>query len=162
MTSSFRLLAAAALCVIALLAGWVSGAPNALGGALSGGGSAAPISRTADSDIAGYVNAILESGLFPDARRVADLDSQTGEAQPGTADALAEALQDPSLSALVKRGEEWRIHLYAGYAGASLRRVGDQLSDGWVIEAIEPTAVVLKREDEARRIEVFSAEPDTQ
>ncbi|OAB56165.1 hypothetical protein AY599_28075 [Leptolyngbya valderiana BDU 20041] len=158
MTASFRLLAACLLSLLALVAGWAAAAPAAFDDPLSSGGAGMQISQPGGADIEAHVTAILNSGLFPEARRVVG----SGEPQAGTAEALAEALQDPSLSALVKRGGEWRIHLYAGYEGPSVRAVGDQLVDGWAIETIEPTAVVLARDDEVRRIEVFRAEPDTQ
>lgn len=160
MTPSFRFISSLALSVIALLAGWIVASPTYGVESLSGGAGAVQIAQTSDADIESHVAAIARSGLFPEARTVTT--TERGPASPETAEALEDALRDPSLSALVKRGQQWHIHLYAGYEGRNVREAGDQLSGGWVIETIEPASVLLSRGGETRRIEVFRVEPATQ
>ena len=77
-------------------------------------------------------------------------------------DELEQSLRDPSLSAFVKREDAWRIILYGVGEGAQTREIGDQLSDGWVIQNIDSTSVLLIKGEQSRRIEVFKAEPETQ
>jgi hypothetical protein len=161
MTSQFRFFAALAISAVALLGGWF---------AASSTPDAAPAPSTREwrvtqqgdaEDIDRFVQQILQSDLFPEARLRDEL--EPASAPPiDTAEGLAAALGDPSLTALVRRGDVWRIHLYGAFEGSQVREVGDQLADGWLIVAIEPAAVILERGEDSRRIDVFEAEQHTE
>ncbi|WP_439635699.1 hypothetical protein [Oceanicaulis sp.] len=162
MTSRFRLLAAALAACLALLAGVLNGVDQN-GPAPSGRSSGLNTPQLAASDdIDRFVHVIDRSDLFPDARlRMTDVETEpSGAAQ--TLEQLEQSLNDPSLSALVKREDVWRIFLYGDGEGAQVREIGDQLADGWIIQNIDSTSVLLIKGEQSRRIEVFKAEPDTQ
>lgn len=162
MTSRFRFLAAAFAACLALLAGLLNGVATN-GPAPSGRNTGLNTPQLAASDdVDRYVQSIFQSDLFPNARlRGGDDGAETS----GAAQTLAElerSLNDPSLSALVKREDVWRIFLYGDGEGAQVREIGDQLADGWIIQTIDSTSVLLIKGEQSRRIEVFKAEPDTQ
>ena len=162
MTSRFRLFLAGLAALIALAAGVLNGISNP---------EAPPAGRrngliipqlAASEDIDRYVQSVFASDLFPEV----ELRVDTGEAPsadgPQTVEELEQSLRDPSLSAFVKREDAWRIILYGVGEGAQTREIGDQLSDGWIIQNIDSTSVLLVKGEQSRRIEVFKAEPDTQ
>ena len=162
MTARFRFWLAAIACLVALLTGWMSSisqddAPPA--GRRSG--LAIP-QLMASNDIDRYVQAVFDSNLFPDVELREEEPTGVAAGGPQTVEELEQSLQDPSLSAFVKREDAWRIILYGVGEGAQTREVGDQLSDGWVIQNIDSTTVLLIKGEQTRRIEVFKAEPDTQ
>jgi len=162
MTSRFRLLLASALAIFALMLGWftsLSSQDAPTQGRRSG--LVAP-QLAATDDIDRFVEAVFNSELFPNANLRQDGADGSGSDGPQTADEFAQQLQDPSLSAFVKREDAWRIILYGVGEGAQTREVGDQLADGWIIQNIDSTSVLLTKGEESRRIEVFKAEPDTQ
>ena len=161
MTSRLRILIACVVAILAALWGWVTSTDTDESLPISGRGDIALYETDQVEDIDRYVEAIIRSNVFPVAQLHADMD-QTESSLTNTAEGLATALADPSLSALIRRGDVWRIHLYAGFEGAQTREVGDQLSDGWIIQAIDATTVLLQRDTDTRLIEVFEAEPDTQ
>ena len=162
MTSRFRLLLASAAAVLALMLGWVSSfsgqefAPEG-----RRGGLVVP-QLAATDDIDRYVEAVFSSDLFPDASLRDDRSDRAGADGAQTAEEFEQSLRDPSLSAFVKREDAWRIILYGVGEGAQTREVGDQLADGWIIQNIDSTSVLLTNGEDSRRIEVFKAEPDTQ
>lgn len=162
MTSRLRLLMAGFAAIAALLIGWMNGV-STLDDAPAGrrSGLSAPQLAAAE-DIDRYVSAIYESDLFPNAqlRRENGGEGQTGATQ--TIEELEQSLRDPSLSALVKREDVWRIFLYGDNEGSQQREVGDQLADGWIIQDITSTSVLLQKGEQTRLIETFKAEPDTQ
>jgi len=157
MTSIFRLMLAGAIAFSCFLFGLSFSGVNANYASPTSRASLTFNDRIAVEDVDRYVEAIYASDLFPASRLRSMLNGEMET--PDTADGLAAALSDPSLSAFVKRENVWRIHLYAGFNGTRVREIGDQLSDGWIIQDIEPTAVLLKKDQEARRIEVFQVEP---
>ena len=160
MTSRFRLLFMACASLLALLAGLFTGAirtQEAPEGRRIG--LSTPQLANAE-DIDRYVEAIYRSNLFPDAQLRSDAPANPGEAQ--TLEELQESLSDPSLSALVKWEDVWRIYLYDADGGIRMHHIGDQLADGWLIQNIDSTSVLLTKGEQSRRIEVFKAEPDTQ
>ncbi|WP_440958851.1 hypothetical protein ACFELO_01715 [Oceanicaulis sp. LC35] len=162
MTSRLRLMLAAAAALIALLAGWMSGiASDDAPPAGRRNGLVTP-QLAASDDIDRYVRAVFDSNLFPEVELRSDTQAEPSPDGPQTVEELEQSLRDPSLSAFVKRGDAWRIILYGVGEGAQLREVGDQLSDGWVIQNIDSTSVLLVKGEQSRRIEVFMAEPDTQ
>lgn len=162
MTSRFRLFFAGFAALLALAAGLLNGVA---------GPEESPAGRrngliipqlAASEDIDRYVRAVFASDLFPEVElRVDDTEASISDG-PQTVEAFEQSLRDPSLSAFVKREDAWRIILYGVGEGAQTREVGDQLSDGWVIQNIESTSVLLVRGEQSRRIQVFKAEPDTQ
>ncbi len=124
MTSRFRLFAAAIAACLALLAGLFNGVATN-GQAPSGRSTGLNTPQLAASDdIDRYVQVIDQSALFPDARlREADVETEpSGAAQ--TLEELEQSLNDPSLSALVKREDVWRIFLYGDDEGAQVREIG--------------------------------------
>jgi len=139
-----------------LLAGWIWAVPQNSDATVQGRRGVMVSEPLEIDDIDRYVLAIHATDLFPNARLRDEL--QAENMGTDTAEGLAQALTDPSLSALVKREDVWRIHLYAGFEGVHVREVNDQLSDGWTIQTIEPTAVLLEKDGEVRRIDVFEAE----
>ncbi|WP_022700443.1 hypothetical protein [Oceanicaulis alexandrii] len=162
MTSRFRLFAAAIAACLALLAGLFNGVATN-GQAPSGRNTGLNTPQLAASDdVDRYVQSIYQSDLFPNARLRPDDDgAETANAAQTLAE-LEQSLNDPSLSALVKREDVWRIFLYGDDEGAQVREIGDQLADGWIIQNIDSTSVLLIKGEQSRRIEVFKAEPDTQ
>ena len=162
MTSRFRLFAAAIAACLALLAGLFNGVATN-GQAPSGRNTGLNTPQLAASDdVDRYVQSIYQSDLFPNARLRPDGDgAETANAAQTLAE-LEQSLNDPSLSALVKREDVWRIFLYGDDEGAQVREIGDQLADGWIIQNIDSTSVLLIKGEQSRRIEVFKAEPDTQ
>ena len=162
MTSRIRLWTAVLACVLAVIWGWVAGASPqqpSYGGQRSG----LVIPRlAATEDVDRYAQVIFDQNLFPDAslRLETPREDTPGAAQ--TADEFERSVRDPSLSAFVKREDAWRIILYGVGEGAQIREIGDQLADGWVIQNIDATSVLLTNGEDSRRIEVFKAEPDTQ
>lgn len=162
MTSRFRLLAAALAACFALLAGALNGVDQN-GPAPSGRSTGLNAPQLAASDdIDRYVQSIYESDLFPNARLRSNTVDNMQSGGAGTIEELEQSLTDPSLSALVKREDVWRIFLYGDGEGAQVREIGDQLADGWIIQGIDSTSVLLIKGEQSRRIEVFKAEPDTQ
>ena len=162
MTSRFRLLFAMIASVLALAIGLLSGAPQQ-DAPTTGRRSGLIIPQMAGSeDIDRYVQAVFASNLFPAVELRSDTDETTADNGPQTVEQLEASLRDPSLSAFVKREDAWRIILYGVGEGAQVREVGDQLSDGWIIQHIDSTSVLLVKGEQSRRIEVFKAEPDTQ
>lgn len=163
MTSRFRLLLASLAALIALAAGLLTGLANP---------EAPPSGRrnglinpqlAGSEDIDRYVQAVFASNLFPEVELRTDDGANTASTDgPQTVDELEQSLRDPSLSAFVKREDAWRIILYGVGEGAQTREIGDQLSDGWVIQNIDSTSVLLIKGEQSRRIEVFKAEPETQ
>ena len=162
MTSRFRLLIASATACLALILGWFTNTSRQ---------DAPPESRrnglvvpqlAAADDIDRYVRAVFASELFPDAALRQDENELSGADGMQTADQFEQSLRDPSLSAFVKREDAWMIILYGVGEGAQTREVGDQLADGWIIQNIDSTSVLLTNGEDSRRIEVFKAEPDTQ
>lgn len=162
MTSRFRLFAAAIAACLALLAGLFNGVATN-GQAPSGRNTGLNTQQLAASDdVDRYVQSIYQSDLFPNARLRPDDDgAETANAAQTLAE-LEQSLNDPSLSALVKREDVWRIFLYGDDERAQVREIGDQLADGWIIQNIDSTSVLLIKGEQSRRIEVFKAEPDTQ
>ena len=161
MTSRFRLFTAGLVALLALLAGWLNGVvrdDSPISGRM--GALEAPL-VAATEDVDRYVLAIHSSDLFPEAQLRQAPSTPAEAAAAETLEQLAESLSDPGLSALVKRGDVWRIFLYGQGEGAQVREVGDQLADGWTIQAIDSTSVTLIRGDQSRRIEAFKAEPET-
>lgn len=162
MTSRFRLLAAALAACLALLGGLMNGVTDS-GPAPSGRTSGLHTPQLAGSDdIDRYVQSIFESDLFPNARLRPNTADNVQSGVAGTIEELEQSLTDPSLSAFVKREDVWRIFLYGDGEGAQVREIGDQLADGWIIQNIDSTSVLLIKGEQSRRIEVFKAEPDTQ
>lgn len=158
MTAGARLVAALAICALGLVFGWASGGTGGLSALASGPRAWTPTAIAAPSDIDSYVQRIAVSGLFPDAEL-----RRAGEsgAPPETAAELARALTEPTLSAFVRRGDVWRIHIHGDNTQSRIYAEDDQLSDGWTIGRIEPTLVILRRDGESRRLEAFnSREPD--
>lgn len=162
MTSRFRLMFALAAACLALALGWFTN---------SAGQDTPPEGRrnglvipqlAAADDIDRYVQSVFASGLFPDASLRQDDNAMPSSDGIQTAEQFEQSLRDPSLSAFVKRQDAWLIILYGIDEGAQTREVGDQLSDGWIIENIDSTSVLLTNGEASRRIEVFKAEPDTQ
>ncbi|WP_306017368.1 hypothetical protein [Oceanicaulis sp. MMSF_3324] len=162
MTARFRFWLAAIACLVALFSGWLTSvSQNDTPPTGRRAGLAIP-QLTASTDIDRYVQAVFDSNLFPDVELREDATAATAAGGPQTVEELEQSLRDPSLSALVKREDAWRIILYGVREGAQMREVGDQLSDGWVIQNIDSTTVLLIKGEQTRRIEVFKAEPDTQ
>lgn len=157
MTSKFRFLISVLCALLALSGGWLLASPAQLDNQILSRSSLTLPERMAVEDIDRYVQLIYGSSLFPNAQLREEL-----QGLPDTADGLAEALADPSMSLLIKREDVWRIHLYDGYEGTRIRQIGDQLSDGWIIQEIHPTDVLLEKGDEQRRIEVFQAESEAE
>jgi hypothetical protein len=161
MTSRFRLLAAACAAVLALILGWITALPRSDDGPQGRRTGFSAPQVTGSEDVDRYVQEIFSSELFP-AAQLRDETLREEESGPLTMQELEETLRDPSLSAFVKRGDAWSIILYGVGEGAQTREVGDQLADGWIIQNIDATWVLLTKGEESRRIEVFKAEPDTQ
>ncbi|HCR67308.1 SctD/MshK family protein [Oceanicaulis sp. UBA2681] len=162
MTSRLRLLMAGFAAVAALLFGWLNGVSNS-GDAPEGRRSGLTVPQLAAAeDIDRAVRAIYESNLFPNAHLRQENGEGDGTGAPQTVEELEQSLRDPSLSALVKREDVWRIFLYGDNEGAQVREVGDQLADGWIIQDITSTSVLLQKGEQTRLIETFKAEPDTQ
>lgn len=162
MTSQFRLMLATLACVIALAMGWLNSTlQDDTPPAGRRGGMATP-QLAASEDIDRFVQAILTSNLFPNAQLPETTADRRSSSGPQTVEELEQSLQDPSLSAFVKRGDAWSIILYGVGEGNQTREVGSQLSDGWIIQTIDLTSVQLVKGDETRFIEAFKAEPDTE
>jgi hypothetical protein len=157
MTSHFRLVMAVIISASALLTGWLRATPSIDTVSAASVRDWQGIQQSNFEDVDRLVERILQSDLFPDARLLDDLEPSSSQSTD-TAEGLAAALGDPSLTALVRRGDVWRIYLYGAFEGAQVREVGDQLADGWLIVSIEPTVVTLERGAESRRIDVFDAE----
>lgn len=162
MTSRFRIWLAALICVMALLSGLVGKAfsPAETPSGRLGRVSIPQLSEAEDIDR--FAQAILESELFPNLQLRPEGADAVLSNGPQTVEELAQSLQDPSLSAFVKRGDVWSIILYGVAAGSETREVGSQLADGWIIQSITSTSVELSKGGETRLIEVFKAEPDTE
>lgn len=162
MTSRFRLILASLAALLALISGWISSRPSQDEPAVGRRNGIQVPQLAAIDDIDRYVEAIFNSDLFPDANLRVDGEADSNMDGAQTADEFEQHLRDPALSALVKREDEWSIILYGIGEGALTREIGDQLSDGWIIQNIDSTSVLLTNGEESRRIEVFKAEPDTQ
>lgn len=162
MTSRFRVLFAAFAALLALVAGVVNGMSDPEGPPMGRRNGLIIPQLAASEDIDRYVEAIFASDLFPEVELRVDAPEAGTTDGPQTVEEFEQSLQDPSLSAFVKREDAWRIILYGVGEGAQTREVGDQLSDGWIIQDIESTSVLLVRGEQSRRIEVFKAEPGTQ
>ena len=162
MTSRFRLLLAAIFSALAIMTGWVTGfSSQEEPPAGRRSGLAIPV-LAATEDVDRYAQAIFASDLFPNASLRVEGGDGVGQSGEQNVEEFERSLHDPSLSAFVKREDAWRIILYGVGEGAQVREVGDQLSDGWVIQGIDSTSVLLMKGEQTRRIEVFKAEPDTQ
>lgn len=160
MTSRFRLIVMACASIIALLSGLLTGAirTNDAPQGRRVGLDTPQFARAEDIDR--YVEAIYDSNLFPNVQLRNDAPENAAVTQ--TLEELQQSLSDPSLSALVKRGDVWRIFLYDADGGIRMHDIGDQLADGWLIQNIDSTTVLLIKGEQSRRIEAFKAEPDTQ
>ena len=162
MTSQFRLMLAALTCLVALILGWLNSTLQQDAPPAGRRGGVAIPQLAASEDIDRFVQAILASNLFPNVRMPEVSAGLSSEGGPQTLEELEQSLQDPSLSAFVKREDVWRIILYGVGEGNQTREVGSQLSDGWIIQNIDSTSVLLVKGDETRLIEAFKAEPDTE
>lgn len=151
MTSTVRLAAALAITALALLWGWFSGGSDASSDIAPSNRAWTPRPSVEAEDIDSYVARVAEAGLFP--RATLRAEATTG--LDDSAENLARALYTPNLSAFVRRGETWRIHVYDDERDALIFQEGDRLSDGWLIDSIAPTHVVLRRDAETRTLEAF-------
>lgn len=151
MTSTVRLTAALALTAMALLLGWLAGGSNDANDIAPSNRDWSPRPSLEAEDIDSYVMRVAEAGLFPRAALRVEATIPSGD----SADDLARALYTPTLSAFVRRGETWRIHVYNDEKDALIFKEGDQLSDGWLIVTITPTQVALERDAEIRTLEAF-------
>lgn len=156
MTSFARLAMSLIVSGLALITGWTLAKPAPLEQTSRSTRSLEVSPILAASDVDAYVNDIIASNLFPNART---RDQLSADGEETSADDLASALGDPNLSALISIDGEWQILLYGDYEGSVTRKIGDQLSDGWSITSIEPTVVMLTKDNDQREIRVFELEP---
>jgi hypothetical protein len=155
MTSKARLAAAICLSAIALVFGWLSPGSGSRDIVETSARAWSPHLSVEAEDIDNYVTRVAAAGLFPRASL------RMPGAPVETAEGLAQALQTPNLSALVRRGDTWRIYIYDDGNDTLVFRQGDQLSDGWSIASIAPTQVILRRDEETRRLDAFRTGEDT-
>ena len=102
------------------------------------------------SDIIALSARLQATGLFPAAIALPDADT------PGDPDGTPEAVESqPPISALVREGGVWRLHAGGTLTERTRLTVGDELFDGWRVQEISATRVLLQRDDESRSIDVF-------
>lgn len=161
MTALARLILACIVMGLAAAGGLLAGFPDAADGPGRATRGWTPAEPPSSEAIDAYVARVAASGLFPEAALRAEPGPEAAEAvNLNTVDGLAEAMANPELAAVVREGSVWRIHFDAGAEGTVRRVVGDRLDDGWTIAEIGPTTIMLTRDGERRRIDVFPSVTD--
>lgn len=159
-----RLGAAILIAAAAALAGLAT-SPQAAAPALSApstvAGGPGPVVA---SDISALSARLRATGLFPaaialhhdgaggpDADGAASGDAGQGDILPAAA---------PPITALVREDRVWRLHAGGAITERTRLVAGDELFDGWRVEEISATRIVIRRGGEVRAIDVFDAPGD--
>lgn len=103
------------------------------------------------SDISALSARLLATGLFPAATALPSANTPQ-QASAGTGEL---AVVQPPIAALVREGGVWRLHAGGTMTGMSRLVVGDELFDGWRVEEISATRIVLERDGEIRSVDLF-------
>jgi len=154
-----RLAAAGLIAAAAGLAGLAIAPRTTPAVTLSTSASAGGPGQVLQSDISALSARLRASGLFPAAIPL----QEAGESNPETDAAILAAqgngesarIVAPPITALVREDRVWRLH--AGGVITERERLieGDMLYDGWRIDEIGASHVVLRRGDETHLIYVF-------
>ncbi|WP_420434344.1 SctD/MshK family protein [Hyphobacterium sp.] len=111
------------------------------------------------SDISALSARLRATGLFPAAIPLADAIASNPEAAAAALGDQAEganaAIPRPPIIALVREDGVWRIHAGGVITERERLIVGDELYDGWRIDEIGASQVILRRGDEVYPIYVF-------
>ena len=157
MTSTFRFFAAACIAALALIAGLASGAPERGLTAERSERSGPALTSPSRTEIGADIERIAAAGLFPDAR----LDTASGAgAEPSdetsSTQALAAAIADPDLAAMVRADGLWTLIVPTANGAFTRISTGDVLDNGWRVLDISPSSVTLQGPDGERQIEAFA------
>ncbi len=102
------------------------------------------------SDISTLSARLQATGLFPAAIALPAPEA-VGQMSAEIAEPVA---VQPPIAALVREGGVWRLHAGGPATGVSRLIVGDELFDGWRVEAITATRIILARDGEIREVDV--------
>lgn len=154
-----RLWAAGGAAVLAGVAGLALSTHSAPTSRLTAAGGIGGPEPVNPDDISALSARLRATGLFPAAIPLEDTlaSDPTSVAShlttlPGGEAAVAIA---PPIVALVREDGVWRIHAGGVITERARLNVGDELYDGWRIEEIGATQVLLRRGDEVFPIDVF-------
>lgn len=154
-----RLAAAGLIAAAAGLAGLAIAPRTAPAATLANSASAGGPAPVLQSDISALSARLRASGLFPAAIPL----QETEDGDPETAAAILAAQSNgeaarivaPPITALVREDRVWRLHAGGVITERDRLIEGDVLYDGWRIEEIGASHVVLRRGDETHSIYVF-------
>lgn len=154
-----RLAAAGLIAAAAGLAGLAIAPRTAPTATLANSASAGGPAPVLQSDISALSGRLRASGLFPDAIPL----QEAGESDPASESAILAAQNNgesarivaPPITALVREDRVWRLHAGGVITERDRLIEGDVLYDGWRIEEIGASHVVLRRGDETHSIYVF-------
>lgn len=154
-----RLAAAGLIAAAAGLAGLAIAPRTAPAATLSASASAGGPGPVLQSDISALSARLRATGLFPAAIPLQDAEESDSESAAAILAAQGDSenarIVAPPITALVREDRVWR--LYAGGVITERERLieGDMLYDGWRIDEIGASHVVLRRGDETYSINVF-------
>lgn len=157
MTSTARLMIAAFVALVSILAGFALAGPNDPA-SLDRSTSIGTLDFPAEgADTSGLVQRIVSAGLFPDARLESADEESAPSGGPLTLERVADALDAADPAAFVRAEEEWFVLLPDSAQGGFLRLSdGDMLDDAWRVVDIGPTAITVQRAGETRRLEAYA------
>lgn len=110
------------------------------------------------SDISALSARLRATGLFPAAIPLAEAIAGSPDAAAALGDQAesgSAAIPRPPIIALVREDGVWRIHAGGVITERERLIVGDELYDGWRIDEIGASQVILRRGDEVYPIYVF-------
>ena len=154
MTSTFRLLAAAFLALLALITGLTAGYGTSSSNLDREARTLPQLDIWSEGEVDTLVERIVSAGLFPDA----ELDTDpTASDQPGSVglSEIEAVFVDPSLRAFVNTEGRWKLVIHGDETESRELSLGDILADDWQVVSISATSVTFERGDETRTLDAY-------